>query len=103
EVARAQWAVSKAAVQTAGGRPNPVLTVTPGVSANPPSGVSAWLPGGSIDVPIETAGKRSKRIAHAEQASETARFNITSTAWQVRSRLRTALLDWISLQQRSEA
>ena len=102
DVARAQWGVTEAGIQTAGGRPNPVLSVSPGISANPPRGVSSWFPGVSVDVPIETAGKRQKRITHARYLSAAARYNILTAAWQVRSRLRTVLLESSALQRRAE-
>ena len=101
-VARAQWAVAQAGAKTAGGKPNPVLAVTPGYSANAPAGVSSWFPSVSVDVPIETAGKRGKRIAHAGHLSETARLNILTTAWQVRANLRGVLLEWSAGQRRVE-
>jgi len=63
EVARAQWQLAEAGVKTAGGRPNPTLTVTP--QYNTTTFVpSPWGPSVSVDLPIETAGKRGKRIAH---------------------------------------
>ena len=102
DMARAQWNVAKAGVTTAGGRPNPVLSVVPGYSINPASGVSPWLPLVSLDVPIETAGKRDYRIAHAQKVSDVARLNIASTAWQVRGNLRLSLLDWASAQRRAD-
>ena len=45
------------------------------------------------DIPIETAGKRGKRIAEAEHLAEAARWNLVATAWQVRSQVRAALLN----------
>ena len=45
------------------------------------------------DIPIETAGKRGKRIAQADQLSEAARWNFVSAAWQTRSHVRAALLN----------
>jgi outer membrane protein TolC len=102
EVARAQYGVARAGIQTAGGRLNPVLSVTPGISGNPPSGVSAWLPAVSVDVPIETAGKRQKRITHAQHLSDAARYNILTTAWHVRSQLRTVLLELNAVQRRAD-
>ena len=47
----------------------------------------------SFDVPIETAGKRGKRIAEAEHLTEAARWNLVGTVWQVRSHVRTSLLN----------
>src|SRR3954468_21383761 len=73
-VARAQWAVAQGGEKTAGQRPNPTLTVTP--TYNFTTFVpSPWDPVGSLDVPIETAGKRKYRRAHAANLSEAARLN----------------------------
>ena len=54
----------------------------------------------SLDVPLETAGKRGHRIAQAEHLSESARLNIAATAWQVRGKVREALLDFSAARQR---
>ena len=83
EVARAQWAVAKGGEATAGQRPNPTLNVTPGYNATTFM-ASPWIVLGSLDVPVETAGKRRYRRAHAAQLSEAARLNIATVAWQVR-------------------
>ena len=92
EVARAQWHLAEAGVKTAGGRPNPTLSVAPAFnSSTPANSISPWLVTATLDVPIETAGKRSKRILEAEKLSESARWNLVSTAWHVRSNLRGAL------------
>jgi outer membrane protein TolC len=101
DVARAQWHVAQAGVKTAGGRPNPTLTVTPGYSANPAAGVSPWFPAVNFDLPIETAGKRGKRVSVAQHLSESARLNVATAAWSVRSNLRSSLLDSAAAHQRS--
>jgi outer membrane protein TolC len=102
EVARAQWAVAQGGEVTAGQRPNPTLTVTP--TYNFTSRVpSPWDPVGSIDVPIETAGKRRHRRAQAASLSEAARLNIATIAWQVRSTLRSSLLDFGAADLREKA
>lgn len=80
DVARAQWGVAKAGVTAAGARPNPNISLVP-YEAN------------TLPIPIETAGKRGYRIAQARHLSEAASLNITTTAWRVRNRLRTSLLD----------
>lgn len=93
EVARAQWRVTLAGVKTAGGRPNPTLSVSP--TYNTTTLVpSPWSPGVNLDIPLETMGKRGKRIAEASQLSESARLNIITTAWQIRGNVRTSLLDF---------
>jgi outer membrane protein TolC len=53
-----------------------------------------------FDLPLETAGKRRFRTEQARHLSESARLNIATTAWQVRSQLRAALLDFSSARQR---
>jgi outer membrane protein TolC len=47
----------------------------------------------TFDLPIETAGKRGKRMAQAKQLAEAARWDFISVAWQTRSKVRAALLD----------
>ena len=91
--ARARWASVQAAKITAGERPNPTVSVTPGYDSQIPGNFSPWLVSLNLDVPIETAGKRGKRLDQAAHLSEAARWNFVSAAWQTRSRLRTALLN----------
>lgn len=100
DLARARWAVARAGVVTAGERPNPVLGVAPGV-ATPGGGGSPWTLGFSLDLPIETFGKRGYRISQAHRLSEAARFGIATAAWGVRDRLRSAFLDFWSATLRS--
>ncbi len=99
-VARAQWRVAQAGGKTAGGRPNPTLSLTAGFDATHNPGLSPWFPGLSFDLPLETAGKRGHRIAVAAQLSESARFNLAAVAWQIRGNLRTRLLDSAAAHQR---
>lgn len=56
----------------------------------------------TFDVPIETAGKRGRRIEQAQALSESARLNIASTAWQVRANLRTSLINFAAASQREQ-
>jgi hypothetical protein len=53
---RAQWASIQAARITAGERPNPTVSVTPGYDSQIPGNFSPWLVSLNLDVPIETAG-----------------------------------------------
>ncbi len=91
DVARATWAVARAAVRTAGERPNPALSLIPGFNATTrtPTG---WIPLGGLEIPLETAGKRDHRRAQAAQLAEAARLNTTLAAWQLRCRVRTSLV-----------
>jgi cobalt-zinc-cadmium efflux system outer membrane protein len=98
DVARAHWAVAQGGQTTAAQRPNPVLTATPGYNTTT-SIPSPWLPLTFLDVPIETAGKRKYRRAEAAHLAEAARLNIANVAWQIRSQLRTALIEFNSAEQ----
>ena len=98
-VARAQWQLANAGVKSAGGRPNPTLSVTP--QYNTTTLVpTPWAPAVNFDLPIETMGKRGKRIAGAEKLSEAARWNFVSAAWQIRSGVRAALAEFSIAQRR---
>jgi outer membrane protein, heavy metal efflux system len=99
DVARAAWAEARAGIVTAGARPNPTVGFTPQYVFNP-EGVPPWVTTLSVDVPIETAGKRGSRIAQARHLSESARLNILATAWQVRSQLRVSVIDLVSATRR---
>jgi len=90
DVARARVAVAEAGAVTAAGRPNPTLGLTPGYTDAPES---PWLYGLTFDLPIETAGKRGYRLARAERLTEAARLQLAESAWQVRSRVRVALVE----------
>jgi outer membrane protein TolC len=99
EVARAEWDVARAGVLTAGGRPNPTVSVTPGLNLshiNAAPGLSPWIPVINFDVPLETAGKRGYRVRQATALSESARLNIAGVAWRVRGGVRSALNDYIA-------
>jgi outer membrane protein TolC len=92
-VARADAALAAAAIQTAGARPNPTLALAPEWSANPPAGVSPWLAAVHLDWPIETAGKRSHRIARATAAAEVAALGVASQVAALRTALAAAVVD----------
>jgi outer membrane protein TolC len=94
--ARAQWAAVEMSKITAGERPNPTVGFTPtyDTTTTPP-----WILGVTWDIPIETAGKRGKRIAQAEHLSEAAKWDFVGAAWQVRSHVRAALLNLYSARE----
>jgi len=91
--ARAQLLAAEAARITAGQRPNPSISVTPGYDSQIPGAPSPWIVPVSVDWPIETAGKRGYRLAQARHLAEAARWNLVGTVWQVRSAARTSLLN----------
>ncbi len=103
DVARANWAETRAALITAGGRPNPIVGIQPGYNFNPAAGaLSPWIPGATIDLPIETAGKRGYRVTHARQLAAAARWQLAGVAWQVRAGVRDALLNFSDAMRREE-
>ncbi len=94
DIARAQWGVARGGRITAGERPNPTLNPSVGYNTTSPrSEVTPWIPEVALELTIETAGKRGIRIAEARHLADAARWQILSTAWAVRSRLRGALLE----------
>jgi outer membrane protein, heavy metal efflux system len=102
EVARVQWLVASAGLRTAGARPNPSVTFTPGYDSQISGNYSPWLIPVTFDLPIETAGKREKRLAEAEKIAESARWNFVSAVWQIRSGVRANLLEFIIAGRRAD-
>jgi cobalt-zinc-cadmium efflux system outer membrane protein len=102
EVARAHWLVAQAGLKTAGARPNPSVSFTPGYDSQIPGNYSPWLLPVTFDLPFETAGKRGKRIAAAEKIAESARWSFVSALWQIRSGVRTTLLDYTIAGRRAD-
>ena len=95
-VADARVREADAAIVTAGARPNPRIGLGPqyGVRSIPnfvPWGIGTF----SLDLPIETAGKRGYRTAEAQSLADAARLAAGETAWAVRSRIRAALLQYM--------
>src|SRR5258707_2033021 len=87
EAARYRVAESQAAIVTAGARPNPSVSITPGIP-------SPYLFNLDFSVPIESAGKRGHRIQVARRLDEAARLDLADSAWKVRSGVRLALLNY---------
>jgi cobalt-zinc-cadmium efflux system outer membrane protein len=99
EAVRADWRVAAAGVDTAHERPNP--TTTASLLHEPVPGAPApWIPTVLFDVPLETAGKRRWRTQQAVHLSDSARLNLATAAWQVRSSVRSNLLEYVVARQR---
>lgn len=90
-LARAQWATTRAAQQSAGVRPNPTVSLVPGYNPNHDAGISPWFPAISFDFLLQNSGKRARQQDIARADAEAARLAVLSTVWQVRSELRAAL------------
>lgn len=88
EAPRAHVAEAEAAIVTAGARPNPSLSIAPGIP-------SPYLFTLDLAMPIETAGKRGHRIEVARSLDQAARFDLADSAWRVHSGVRVALLNYL--------
>ncbi len=92
DVARANVSSAAAAIQTAAMKPNPSVGVGPGYESGDQGPLTMAF---SFSLPIETAGKRGYRIANATHLSLASRIQLAQTAWTVRSRVRSALVDYL--------
>lgn len=88
DTARARLETAEAAMVTAGARPNPTFSVSPGVPY-------PYLLTLDFAIPIETAGKRRYRIQVARNLDEAAQLDLADAAWTVRSGIRLALLNYL--------
>ena len=92
EISRSKLVLARAGVKTAGQIPNPILNLDPtrhGVIIDP----SPWTVGILLNLVLETAGKREKRLEQARHLVDAARQDLATAAWQVRGGVRSSLLD----------
>ena len=99
DVARAEYGVARAGIVTAGARPNPTLAVVPtrtvsetDRAAAAAAGLTPWALSFALDLPLDLFHQRGYRIARARHLADSARFGIAQTAWDIRDRVRTALV-----------
>ena len=99
DIARAKLAAARAGATTAAQIPNPSLGVgfTYNASVAAPS---PWTIGPVITFLLETAGRREYRTAQARALAEAAREDLASAEWQVRGRVRGALVDLWAAERR---
>lgn len=95
DVARARLEVARAGILTAGALPNPTLGFSPGYNADAAGGVSPWILGFSLDIPVSAAARRGYRISRAQELTTAARLSLAEAGWRVRRRLRSALVDYL--------
>jgi outer membrane protein, heavy metal efflux system len=100
-VARAQYQTARAAVGSAGERPNPTVALSPQV-VTPYTRWIAGTYGVDFDWAFETAGKRARRMDAAAQAANAAAANVVGAEWKVRVAVRKALLE-LSVAERRAA
>jgi cobalt-zinc-cadmium efflux system outer membrane protein len=98
DVARADWEMARAALRTAAERPNP--TVNAGVEHKATGGNGdPWVTTLSLDVPIETAGKRGARVAQANALVTAAAADVDQAIWNVRTRAANAAVELAASRQ----
>lgn len=102
EAARARLQTARGARETARRRPNPVLRVAPELVSNPAAGATPWIAALQLDWPLETAGKRRRRMERAAAQERSARLGLLSNAWEVHARVREAWLAWAAAAGRAE-
>lgn len=99
-VANAKLDVARAAIITAGERPNPSLGIGTIYTASKSPSFPPWAIGlMQFNFPIETAGRRGYRIARARQLADAAALAVGRAAWRVRRAARTALLNHLMAQR----
>jgi cobalt-zinc-cadmium efflux system outer membrane protein len=96
DLARANVANAEAGTVTAGARPNPTIGFGAGHETSPEN---PYLWNLDFTLPIETAGKRGYRVLEARQLTEASRLALAESAWQVRMKVRSALLEYLISQR----
>ena len=100
-VARAQYATAKAAIRTAGERPNPTVALSPQI-VTPYKAFNAGTYGVDFDWTFETAGKRSRRLDVARAGVNAAAAHVIDATWKARVAVRKALLELYAAEQRTK-
>lgn len=93
DVARAQLAEAGANVRAAEARPNPTFTFTPGYNVDAAAGVTPWIVGYALDLPLELGGKRAYRSAESRHKADAAGCELARVAWERRAAVRRALVE----------
>lgn len=94
DIARARLMGAKGSEISAGAVPNPTLNGDlEKVLGSAGSGVSPWVYGFNLQMPIDFLWKRGYRIDEARARITGVRLELGEVAWQIRRRLRAALLN----------
>ena len=102
DAARADLAVARAGTQTARAWQNPSFAFTPGYNVDAAAGITPWILGYALNLPLEI-GQRKPRIAAAAHRVESGRLALASVAWSVRGSLRHALVELRAAQNAAAA
>jgi len=101
EVARAQARAARALAQVAAQRAP--LTVSPLVQHHSEPGPedTPWSLGFEVQIPLVAGARRAALIEQTDYLAQAAELSVGSTAWQVRSEVRSRLLDVYAARQRT--
>ena len=98
-LARTKLMAAEAGVPVAGLRASPSLALEGGYNRNPEThALYSILP----SFTIETAGKRSLRILQAQRQVEASRASFIEAGWTVRSRIRSAVYNYLLADRRQK-
>jgi outer membrane protein TolC len=100
-LARAQYETARAAVRTAGERPNPTVALSPQI-VTPYMALIAGTYGVDFDWTFETAGKRPRRVEIAHENVNAAAARVIDATWKARTAVRKALLDLYAAERRAQ-
>lgn len=99
ELARQEWLEAQGAMTTAKQLPNPMATLNPAYNTSSGSAVTPWIGAVSFDWLLETAGKRTHRQEKARLLAESARQKYVAKAYEVRAKVRAAMLEAFSARE----
>lgn len=94
DVARAQWRAVQSAEASTAAKILPTINGNIAHSDDSDPTKKPFAFGLSIDIPIETANKRSIRIENAQHLSQTAKLEIANTAWHLRQNIAQTLTEY---------
>ncbi len=100
ESARAATATAKAQARASRNAQGTTLTLI-SEYANDPATRSPWLLGGTIDIPIDTGGRRKARLTTADIAVLVANYDFAETLWAERMSIRRAFADRMIAQRQA--
>ena len=100
--AKSRVAVFEAGLETAGQRPNPVIGLDPEYhSKNSEFSSSPWSWGLIFEVPFSLPSKRLARLDEASAHLQAARLEAAGVVWQLRSDMRSRLVDLYAAQSQA--
>lgn len=94
DVAKAQFALASAQVDSAGQQQNPTLNGNIAHSNLSNGDKRPWADGLNVEIPIETANKRAIRVEEALDLATASRMDVADTAWQLRNQIANDLTEY---------